>query len=157
MDDLKRLTIERACENLVNEYANLLDAYEYDAFINLWAEDAILDMLGTQHAGHAGIRRWLEGREPGMICRHLVTNVTTRIIDADNAAGSCYTIAFRAQNALGHEPGVLTDPTFLVSYRNHFRRDPQRGWLFSRRDVTADLVGAEQMRGLFVALKARRA
>jgi len=155
MDDLERLLIERACERLVHDYANLLDAYDHDGFLKLWAEDAVLDMLGTQHRGPEGLRGWLAGREPRMICRHLVTNTVTDVIDADTATGRCYTIAFRARNAEGAAPGPVGDPTFVVTYRNHFTRHPQRGWLFARREVIADLVGPDQMHALFMAMKSR--
>lgn len=155
MDDLERLLSERACERLVNDYANLLDAYDYEGFLQLWSEDAVLDMLGTEHRGLNGLRAWLEGRERRMICRHLVTNTVTRVIDRDRAEGACYTIAFRARNAEGAGPGPVGDPTFVVSYRNHFIRHPQRGWLFSRREVIADLVGPDQMHALFLAMKSR--
>jgi hypothetical protein len=150
MDLLTRIAAERDCERLVVDYANLLDAYDHDGFMALWAEGAELAMLGRVHAGLPAIRNWLAGREAGMICRHLVTNLAVRVEGADSAAGSCYTLAFRAGQALDAPPGVLAAPTFLVHYHDRFSRDPQRGWLFARREVVADLVGPDQMRALYL-------
>ena len=148
MDDLTRLVIERACERLVNTYANLLDAYDHDAFMELWSDDAVLNMLGREYAGLAAIRGWLEAREPDMICRHFVTNIVTDVVNGMRATGSCYTIAYRARGQRGREPGLIEPPTFVVRYFNEFALDAARGWVFSRRDVVADLAGEEQIRAL---------
>jgi SnoaL-like domain len=148
MDDLAKMVIEHACERLVNSYANLLDAYEYDAFMDLWAEDAVLNMLGREHAGIDAIRGWLQTREPDMICRHMVTNFVVDVLDGMNAKGSCYTISYRVQGWLGRDPGPLEAPTFLVQYRDRFQLSADRGWVFARRDVVANMVGEEQMRML---------
>ncbi|WP_187972565.1 nuclear transport factor 2 family protein [Aquibium microcysteis] len=154
MDLLSRIAAELDCVQLVHEYANRLDAYDHDGFMQLWAEDGVLAMLGTEHRGPAAIRRWLEGREQGMICRHLVTNTVIRPETESSASGSCYTLAFRAGQAADSPPGALVNPTFLVSYRDRFMRDGERGWLLARREVVADLVGPDQMRALLLGARA---
>jgi hypothetical protein len=148
MDDLNRMLAERACEKLTYSYANFLDAYDHEKFLGLWTDDAVLNMLGRELTGPAAIRVWLEAREQDLTCRHLVTNVVAETIDDTRAKGFCYTIAFRARGWRGREPGPLEMPTFLVQYSSEFRRDASRGWLFSRRDVSAALIGAEQMAAL---------
>ncbi len=148
MNEIDRMLIERTCERLVNSYANLLDAYSHDAFMELWADDAVLNMLGREHVGRAGIRAWLEAREPDMICRHFVTNNVTEVLSGISARGFCYTISYRVRNMLGREPGPLGPPTFIVQYRNQFQLDPERGWVFSRRDVEAAMAGEEQLQVL---------
>jgi len=154
MDLLTRISAERDCERLVHDYANRLDAYDHDGFLALFAQDAVLAMLGHEHTGSAEISAWLEAREQGMICRHLVTNLVVRLDGPDTALGTCYTLAFRAGQALNNPPGALTDPTFLVHYLDRFTRHPARGWLFARRTVVADLVGPDQMRALLLATRA---
>jgi ketosteroid isomerase-like protein len=140
MDELGRLLIERACERLVHRYARLIDAYDYAAFMDLWAGDATWVMLGNAMTGTDAIRAGLEARDPTMICRHMVTNILIDVEDADHASGHCYTISFHVSGARGHEPGPLQSPTFFVEYRDRFIRHPDRGWLFARRDITAPLV-----------------
>ena len=154
MDLLTRIAAERDCERLVLDYANRLDAYDHGGFLSLFADDAVLAMLGRDHVGIAGIRAWLHAREQGMICRHLVTNLMVRLDGPDAATGSCYTIAHVARQALGNPPGALTAPTSLVTYTDRFTRHPDRGWLFARRSVVADLVGPDQMRALLLTARA---
>jgi uncharacterized protein (TIGR02246 family) len=154
MDLLTRIAAERDCERLVREYANRLDAYDHEGFLSLFTDDAVLAMLGRDHNGIAGIRAWLEAREQGMICRHLVTNLVVRLDGQDAATGTCYTLAFRAEKAQDNPPGALTAPTFLVRYHDSFASHTTRGWLFTRRTVVADLVGPDQMRALLLAARA---
>lgn len=137
MDDLQRLLIERACERLVNVYANRIDAYDHDGFMQLWSDAPVWNVLGTEWRGLDGIRAGLEMRDQTMICRHLVTNIVIEAIDADHARGCCYAIAFRALNARGKAPTQMDEPQFIVEYHDNFLRLPQRGWVFSRRDITA--------------------
>lgn len=139
MDILQRIACERDCERLVNTYANRIDAYDYDGFMELWTDDAVWNVLGRVWTGKAGIRQGLEVRDPTMICRHLVTNIVIDVIDQDRASGVCYTIAYRALNQRDRAPGPLDFPQFLVDYRDVFARDPRRGWLFARRDITSAL------------------
>ena len=47
-----------ACERLVNVYANLIDAYDYDGFATLWAEggsaDAVIEAKGLKQISDSG-------------------------------------------------------------------------------------------------------
>lgn len=153
MDALAVLLAERACEALVHDYANLLDAYDYTGFMELWSENPSLNMLGRTHQGQAAIRSWLDAREPGMICRHLVSNLRIRVLSETEAEGRCYTLAFRAGHALQAPPGPISTPTFLVSYRDSFRLEGARGWRLAHRDVEPDLVGPDQMHALLLAAR----
>ena len=137
MDAAERMLAEHACARLCHLYAGRLDAYDYERFMELWADGATIVMLRSPLVGEAAIRGWLARREPDMICRHLVTNVVIDVIDADHARGSCYCIAFRARHMRGKEPGEMETPTFIVEYRDEFLHDARRGWLFARREVVA--------------------
>ena len=140
MDDMTLLLIERACERLVYRYARHLDAYDYDRFMELWADDATWNMLGNEMAGIDAIRAGLNARPSALLCRHLITNIIVDVESADRASSHCYTLSFHVPDARGQEPGPLEPPTFLVEYRDRFVRHPSRGWLFARRDITAPLV-----------------
>lgn len=145
MDELKSLIAFQACTGLCNAYARTIDAYDYGGFLKLWTADGVLNMLGRDYRGHAGIRSYLDARAPGMICRHLVTNIEVEPIDDETARGTCYTIAYVAENMLGQEPGPVGQPTFVVQYESLFQRDAAKGWLFARRNVHAAMAGDRQL------------
>ena len=67
MDAAERMLAEHACARLCHLYARRLDAYDYESFMELWADDATIVMLGNPYAGEAAIRSWLARREPDMI------------------------------------------------------------------------------------------
>jgi hypothetical protein len=139
MDDLERMLAEHACQRLVYSYANLLDAYEYDRFMELWADDGEWVVYGKSSRGSEAIRATLAARPSRSIVRHLVSNLVVDVESPDRASGRCYAIAYRADGFLGVQPAPLTLPRFLVDYRDEFVRDPKRGWLFSRRDIISVL------------------
>jgi len=140
MDALSRMIIEHDCERLVKRYAQTLDAYDYDAFLTLWAPDAAWIMLGEVRRGEEVIRKALDARDATMICRHLITNVIIEVEDADHARGHCYTLSFHVPGQRDRATGDLEPPTFVVEYRDRFVRDSARGWLFAERDITATLA-----------------
>src|SRR5882757_7028488 len=148
MDILQRNSIELACAKLCNAYALRLDAYDYDRFIELWSEDAVLNLFGREFHGVKGIQTFLQGREAEMICRHVVTNIEVDVLDAETAKGICYTMSYRVQNGLGNEPGPIAPPTFLMDYDSSFKLDHKRGWVFTRRDVRAAMAGEQQILAL---------
>jgi hypothetical protein len=139
MDDVSRMLAEHACQRLVHSYANWIDAYEYDRFMGLWADDGEWVIYGKSSRGRAAIRAALDARPDSSVVRHLVTNVVIDVNGPDRAAGRCYAVAYRADGYLGVRPAPLTLPRFLVDYRDAFVRHDERGWLFSRREITSVL------------------
>lgn len=142
MDDVSRMLAEHACQRLVHSYANFIDAYDYDRFMGLWAEDAEWVIYGKPSRGHAAIRATLAARPDKSVVRHLMSNVVVDLTGPDRAEGRCYAVAYRADGWLGTQPAPLTLPRFLVDYRDRFVRDPARGWLFSRREIVSVLEPA---------------
>ena len=61
LDDATRTQIERACERLSIAYANHVDARRYDAFVELFAENAHLNAGGALD-GKAAIRQAMAKR-----------------------------------------------------------------------------------------------
>lgn len=135
MDDLTRMLAEHACQRLVHSYANWIDAYDYERFMGLWADDAQWLIYGRESRGLAAIRITLEARPKDMAIRHLTTNIVIDVTGANEAQGRCYAVAFRAEGYRRVRPAPLALPRFLVDYRDAFVRDPARGWLFRRREI----------------------
>ena len=66
----------------------------------------------------------------------------------DAAKGACYTIAYRVQNGLGNDPALLSPLIFLMDCYSVFKRDPKRGWSFSKRELHATMAGEPQILAL---------
>lgn len=148
LDDLTRLAHERACERLIYGFARALDRYDYDAALQLWAEDGVLALPGQDHAGHAALRDWMLRREKDMICRHVVTNLLVDVQDDRTAAATALCSTYRVRGWRGREPGPMMPPAYVVDYSDTFIRPPGRGWLFARRVVSVALAGVEQRQAL---------
>ena len=148
MDSLSRIEVERACERLILRFARLLDIYDYEGVLQLWADDGVLSALGRNHSGHSGLRNWMKRREKDLICRHFVSNVMIDAIDEAHAVGFSYAATYRIRGWRGREPGPMNPPAYVAEYSDSFRCDPGRGWLFARREVTVALAGVEQRQAL---------
>ncbi len=139
MEEQQRALAEHACTRLVHQYANCIDAYDYDGFLNLWADDGEWVIFGKSMLGSDAIRAALEARPPRSIVRHLVSNTVIDIVDATRATGASYALAYRAEERLGMYPSPLALPRFLLDLRDEFSRHPTRGWLFQRRQIISIL------------------
>jgi hypothetical protein len=148
MNELTLIQAERACERLIHRSVRLIDAYDYEGFLRLWAADGEMSALGKDHVGHAGLRAWLSGREKDLICRHFVSNTIIDVIDENHATGHSYATAYRIRGWRGREPGPMNLPSYVLEYADSFRRDPDLGWLIARRNVTVVIAGVEQRQAL---------
>jgi len=79
MDMLKKLAAEFAVRQLLGRYAHLVDTRCMDECEQLFAEDAMLDVLGETYRGRSEARRWLNSLDSygpagkHMVCNHVVT------------------------------------------------------------------------------------
>jgi ketosteroid isomerase-like protein len=133
LNDTERMLIEQACTRLVNLYCHTLDAGEFDAFVELFAEDAVWTLQSTgPMRGRKAIRGYLAKRDPKTRSRHIATNIVVDVIDASNATSRSYTTAYRH---VGTEPvPPLSTPSFIALSRDRFRRDPA-GWRIVARET----------------------
>ena len=81
---IKRMIIERACEQLSVAYARAVDFRDYDAFVELFANDALLD-LGMQIEGKQAIRESMQKRSDEIRSRHVLTNISIEVQDSQHA------------------------------------------------------------------------
>jgi hypothetical protein len=78
MDTLKFLAAECAVRRLIGHYAHLVDGRRLDECEQLFADDAVLEVMGEIYRGRAEVRRWLDTLTnwgpPGkhMVCNHVV-------------------------------------------------------------------------------------
>jgi len=103
MDDLQRGAIERACERLCLDYAHYADNGMASDFGALFADDAELVLGGSIHRG-SDISRDVVKR-PGMVLRHVLSNIRIEVTGPDEARGTCYLALFVGN--LNPELGVV--------------------------------------------------
>jgi ketosteroid isomerase-like protein len=125
----------RECiRDLVARYNASGDSGRFDELLELFADDAILEVPGATHRGHAEIRSMLEGAasktgDSVAFVRHFTA---THQIDVDagsqsEARGRCY-YAVLTDRGLDH----------WGRYVDEYRRGPDEKWRFSKRVTTLD-------------------
>jgi ketosteroid isomerase-like protein len=132
---LKRLVIERACEQLSIEYARAVDFRDYDTFVELFVDDALLD-LGMKLQGKAAIRTSMQKRSDEVRTRHVLTNIFIEVQDAAHARGISYVTLYRHVGAESarNAPILSTLPTAVGHYEDSFVKTPG-GWRFRTRTL----------------------
>ncbi|HWI86431.1 MAG TPA: nuclear transport factor 2 family protein [Sphingomonas sp.] len=122
-DPEERQAIEHACAQLVNRYANLNDAGQWDSLIELFVEDARMSRPSAPDD-------WIKGREairaafrsrPARMSRHLWTNIVIDAVDAREARGECALALF-----------MPDQPVKIGSFTDRFVKTDQ-GWKFAER------------------------
>lgn len=136
MDEATRTAIERACERLSIAYARHVDLDEHEAFVELFADDAVL-VLGRSFDGKAAIRRSMGRRRADLRSRHVLTNVLVDVVDEDHARGITYLTLYRHIGPESSQPGPIAHarPAAVGEYLDEFVRTPA-GWRFARREIS---------------------
>lgn len=133
MQDTDIERIERACTALSASYARAIDFRDYDAFVELFTEDAVLD-TGKPLDGLDAIRASLADRDDRLRTRHVMTNVFVDVLNADEARGIAYLTLYRhhGDDSLRPGPVPLSGPAVVGHYEDRFARTAQ-GWRFRSR------------------------
>jgi uncharacterized protein (TIGR02246 family) len=123
---------ELAVRNVIARLAQYADGPDVDAYVELFAPDAVWDIPGAPRHGHAEIRAGSEERRaagqmgPGSNTRHAVTTVAVTV-DGDTAVGDSYW-QFWADTSTA--PRVA----LMGTYHDDFVRTPS-GWKLKRREI----------------------
>jgi len=127
--------IERACTALSVAYARCLDFRDYDAFLTLFTEDAVLD-AGKRLEGLAAIREDLRHRPDELRTRHVISNTFIDVVSGDAARGISYLTLYRYRGKESLRPGPvpLHGPAAVGHYEDRFVRTAE-GWRFASRRV----------------------
>jgi len=131
MDDLERLTIERACQRLVLEFARFNDSWDHEALAALFTDDCVfarpLDPDHPYH-GRAAVHAIFRDRK-ARLTRHVMTNILIDVVSADEARGNSYVTMISSPNTEGPQPG---EGIFFGGFDDGFVRTAQ-GWKFKSR------------------------
>ncbi|MGW5717516.1 nuclear transport factor 2 family protein [Amycolatopsis sp. NPDC003865] len=126
----------RALENLVYSYASLVDAGDFDGVGELFADGAFIGSVGYFRG--AEVARML--RDTVIVydngtprTKHVTTNLALEV-DGDTASGQAYFTVLQAV------VGLPLQTVAAGRYADRFTRTA-RGWRFTERRATVDLVG----------------
>ncbi|MDZ7670608.1 MAG: nuclear transport factor 2 family protein [Gammaproteobacteria bacterium] len=133
MQDTDIEHIERACSALSISYARAIDFRDYDAFLELFTDDAVLD-TGQPLEGLDAIRASLAGRDDRLRTRHVISNVFVDVLSTDAARGIAYLTLYRHRGDDSLRPGAvpLAGPAAVGHYEDRFARTSE-GWRFRSR------------------------
>jgi len=125
--------IRDECEALSIAYARAVDFRDYDAFVELFAEDGVLD-VGAPLEGRKAIREAIMRRPDELKSRHVLTNVFIDVQDENTARGISYLTLYRHQGPESLAPGPIEfdGPAAVGHYEDQFVRTAE-GFRFRRR------------------------
>ena len=134
MTDLERLVVRSGCTDLIMRYALAVNDWDIDAFVSLFAEEAVWQRPGTPALrGQRAIRDFMNAQPTDRTVRHVNGGVLIEAIDADTANAWSQTTVYEAGGTT--IPAPATAPDMVVEYRDRLARRPG-GWCFARRDTT---------------------
>jgi hypothetical protein len=107
--------------SLHREYGATLDEKRFDAHMELWTDDAVLNVFGKDRVGRAAIRHFMENGYRG---KH-VTAVPTVEIDGTRASALSDFVFFREGNFTLYSTGIYDDELLHQAGR----------WRFTRRRI----------------------
>jgi len=126
--------IELECTRLINHYANLTDAHDWEAIVALYTEDGVMTRPTAPDAPIAGRQALMEAftARPPRISQHVISNIVVTVESETEASAFSVILLF---TGAPHQDGGLPvkDAGPLVGYyRDRFRKTNE-GWRFSER------------------------
>lgn len=118
-----------AIEELVTEYAWLLDHRRWDDVATLFTNDAWLFIRGREIVGRDGLAKWAEYRaqKKSRRTQHQMTLLRLEEVEADLVTGTAALVLHVAKTG-----GSGTYVDLVGEYEDEYARTPD-GWRFRRR------------------------
>jgi ketosteroid isomerase-like protein len=134
MQEEQRRAIEHDCARLINHYANLTDAHEWEAIVALYTEDGLMTRPTAPDSPIVGRKALLEAflSRPPRISQHVCANI---VVTAESKSeASAYSIILLFTGKAADDGGLpAKDAGPLVGYyRDRFKKTAE-GWRFSER------------------------
>lgn len=140
MDSNERQQIEQACIRLINQYANLNDAHDWDAVAHLYTQDG-------RFARPSGSGEFVTGRDailvsfkarPARAQRHVISNIVVDVEGPATARAFSVILLFQGEAAPeGELPVKAANSPLVGTYRDLIALTPE-GWKFQERVGSLD-------------------
>jgi len=130
------VSIERACERLVLDFAYFSDWQDAEALAALFTPDGtMVRPAGDALVGRDAIVNSYKSRPAGRITRHVCTNIRVTVESADRARGLTYAVVYSGDANTGPDRhfGIQADSRQLIGeFEDDFVRT-ESGWRIARR------------------------
>jgi uncharacterized protein (TIGR02246 family) len=138
-DSLAELLAKQACGEIVTRYAEAVNAWDIDAFVSLFTEDAIWQRPGQAPLrGRHQIRSFMAAQPVDRVLRHVNGGLRVEVVDAERTRVWSQTTVYEATGTT-LVPAPLLGPSMIVEYRDeHVCQDGL--WRIARRDTTVVFV-----------------
>ncbi|HTT01752.1 MAG TPA: nuclear transport factor 2 family protein [Steroidobacteraceae bacterium] len=129
---------EYACRRLVNDFAEFIDARQYERLRELFTADAVYTrptVPDTEIRGIEAIISGFQSRPPTRMTQHLLTNVSIRFTSCDAASGVNRIVLYAGVTTDPELPGKgrKAEPSQLIGlYRDRYVRSTA-GWRIAER------------------------
>lgn len=128
---------QRACEALAIEYAEIVDAQDYERLREIFAEDAILIRRSTAQEtvrGLDNIKASFTSRPRNRLTYHIMSNIRVRVETPGTASGTCRVLLYTSdasepQTAEGRK---VSSKQLMGTYHDRYVRT-EEGWRFAER------------------------
>jgi 3-phenylpropionate/cinnamic acid dioxygenase small subunit len=130
----ERRAIEIDCARLAVAYAVTVDTGRYDEFAALFADDGELAVTRGTFKGPAAIKAAMEGRDPAVITRHVMTNVLVTVESPSAASGTAYLTLYKGAPPAGKKVVAGAAAQSVGQYHDRYVKTAH-GWRIARREV----------------------
>ena len=132
----ERMEMEWELKRLNDDYVRYADQQDFDSFLTLFMEDAVLEIGGIERKGHDAIRGHFGDREQ-MVTRHICTNLWYEPIGDNTAECEIYLPVYRCSGPYTEKDGPIPydRPDWIGEYHDKYVRTPD-GWKFSERRLS---------------------
>lgn len=126
-----------ACERTVLRFTAAFDASDLDGMIAEFAPDGLWQRHEGAVRGHAGLRTLMSARPPGLLVRHIITNM--RVTSSGTGLATCvsYVTVYRHDHG-GPKPVPLAQPALVGTYTDLLCK-VEPAWLLCGRSVSIDM------------------
>jgi hypothetical protein len=128
------LRCERECTRLCHDFIYNIDRRNYDALIELFGPDPVLDRTGTVYKGRDGVRAFLAGRPGDMYVRHTSSNIRVDMVGPRAARGTSCATMFRATAEPDAALPLPTSMLVFAEYEDDYVLT-EMGWKISQRKI----------------------
>ncbi|MAW80793.1 MAG: hypothetical protein CMI63_11180 [Parvularcula sp.] len=130
-----RRAIEADCTRLINHYANLTDAHDWEAIVALYTEDGLMTRPTAPDAPIVGRKALMEAftARPPRISRHVCANIVVEVTSETEASAFSVILLFTGKEADDGGLPIKGEGGPLVgTYHDKFKKTDE-GWRFAER------------------------